>query len=355
MPFSNIDKPNKYFNTVTYTGTGSNLAVTGVGFKPDWVWCKSRSAAEDHTSWDAVRGSTKRLSPNTTTAEYVDATQGMQSFNTDGFTCGVSSQYNASGQTQVSWCWLGANTTVSNTSGTITSTVSANTTSGFSVGTYTGNSSSSQTVGHGLGVAPSMIIVKCRDNSANEWVVYHKTLGTNKTILLNSSGAEISVSNYWGSSNPTSSVFGVYDGGGGANNKASQSHVFYAFAEVKGFSKAFSYTGNGSSDGTFVYCGFKPAWILIKCSSSAGANWQLVDNRRSDAGGFNVVDKVISPNASDAEYDLGSSDWFLDIVSNGFKLRNGYGASNTSGATYIGFAIAESPFVSSKSIPTTAR
>ena len=160
MAYTTINKGSSYFNTVLYTGTGSNLAITGVGFKPDWVWCKARSAAEDHTSWDAVRGSTARLIQNTTGAEFVDATQGMQSFNTDGFTCGVSDQYNKSAQTQVSWCWLGANTTVSNTSGTITSTVSANTTSGFSIVSYTGNGTGGATVGHGLGVTPKMLIVK---------------------------------------------------------------------------------------------------------------------------------------------------------------------------------------------------
>ncbi len=349
MSYSNIDKPSKYFNTVLYTGTGSNLAVTGVGFKPDWVWCKSRSAAEDHTSWDAVRGSTKRLSQNTTGAEYVDAVQGMQSFDTDGFTCGVSDQYNKSAQTQVSWCWLGANSTTSNTQGSITSTVSASQTSGFSIVSYTGTGATA-TVGHGLGVTPKVIIVKKRDSAGTDWTVWGSilggTVGSEKIQLNLTNGKSTGLNSSWfNNTAPTSSVFTV--GTQSDLNGSGGTYIGYCFAEVKGFSKAFSYTGNGSTDGTFVYCGFRPAWIMIKRTDTA-QGWRIIDNKRL---GYNPDNSLLQPHTSQAESAL---QWH-DILSNGFKNRNTDAGDNASGGTYIGFAIAESPFVSSKGIPTTAR
>ena len=356
MSYSNIDKGSKYFNTVTYTGTGSNLAVTGVGFKPDWVWCKSRSAAEDHTSWDAVRGSTKRLSQNTTGAEFVDATQGMQSFNTDGFTCGVSDQYNKSGQTQVSWCWLGANTTVSNTAGTITSTVSANTPAGFSIVSYTGNGTNGATIGHGLGVSPKMVIVKSRSNTG-DWAVYHASLTAGNMVFLNTTGASGTISGFDnGGINPVSSTtFTTAQGGVSQNNvnTSGRTYIAYCFADVKGYSKFGSYTGNGASgNGTFTYLGFKPAFVMIKETSGIDG-WGMFDNKRVP---YNYVNTHVQAQSSSA--DITNTADAVDFLSNGFKVATGTSSANfinESGASYIYMAFAENPFVSSKGIPTTAR
>jgi hypothetical protein len=342
MAYSNIDKPSKYFNTVLYTGTGSNLAITGVGFKPDWVWCKSRSAAEDHTVWDAVRGSTARLSPSSTGAEYVDGTQGMQSFNTDGFTCGVSDQYNKSGQTQVSWCWLGANTTVSNTAGTITSTVSASTTSGFSIVGWTGTGATA-TVGHGLGTTPKMFIVRERSEARNWPVLTTAIDGSWDTFYLNNSDA---AGNAVQSANST--VFNFTSSN--EFNASGQTYIAYCFADIKGYSKFATYTGNGSTDGTFIYTGFKPAFVMIKQTSSAGEGWELADDVRST---YNVINTFLRPASAGAETT--NTDRQFDFLSNGIKMRGTHGSTNASGSTYFYMAFAENPFVSSKGIPTTAR
>jgi hypothetical protein len=345
MAYTTINKGSSYFNTVLYTGTGSNLAITGVGFKPDWVWCKSRSSGtEDHTGWDAVRGSTARLSPNTTGAQFVDATQGMQSFNTDGFTCGVSDQYNKSGQTQVSWCWLGANTTVSNTSGTITSTVSANPTAGFSIVSYTGNGSAGATVGHGLGAVPKMMIHKDRTTGGYQWGIYTSTLGPTKNLNF-TAGAANTASTYYNDTAPTSSVFSL--GTNVGYNANTDSYIAYCFAEIKGYSKFGSYRGNGSANGTFVYTGFKPAFVMVK-STGAGANWLMQNNKTL---GYNASNSELYANLTNAEITADRA----DLLSNGFKARINSGENNSSGVTYIYMAFAENPFVTSTQIPTTAR
>jgi hypothetical protein len=347
MAYTTINKPNQYFNTVLYTGTGSNLAVTGVGFKPDWVWCKSRSAAEDHTGWDAVRGGAARLSQNTTSVEYVNATQGMQSFDTDGFTCGVSNQYNASGQTQVSWCWLGANSTTSNNSGSITSTVSANTTSGFSIVSYTGTGSLA-TVGHGLGVAPKFIIIKNRTAVGNAWRCYQANLFASNSasfIDLQSTSGVGSSATVFNSTAPTSSVFTVNTNT--EVNQSGQTFIAYCFAEVKGFSKFGSYTGNGSTDGTFVYTGFKPAMVIIKRYDGGAENWRIFDNKRI---GYNPSNYLLYPSGSFTEDTTGSN---IDLLSNGFKLRETSGANSAN--TFIYMAFAEQPLVGTNNVPATAR
>jgi len=359
MPFSNIDKPSKYFNTVLYTGTGATRSITGVGFQPDWVWIKERSAsASDHNLSDAIRGAGKALFSNTTGAEYDYGTGtggNLRSFDSDGFSLGTASQTNANGTTFVSWCWDANGAGVSNTAGTITSTVSANTTSGFSIVSYTGNNSLNKTVGHGLGVAPKMILIKVRNNSADPtgFVVYHASNGANYSMNLNTTNAKVSNTTSFSNTSPTSTVFSVGDDGGNwGTNFSTYNFIAYCFAEVKGFSKAFSYTGNGSSDGTFVSLGFRPAWLLIKRTDSAGYDWLVYDNKRQVE--FNVVDDFLKPNLSDAE-TTGNAGQSLDFLSNGIKFRGTGASSNASGGTYIGFAIAEQPFVSSKGIVANAR
>jgi hypothetical protein len=352
MAYTTIDKPSKYFNTVLFTGTGTTNAITGVGFKPDWVWLKARSNSYGHAVYDNVRGATKYLYPNLTNAEATNSTT-LQSFDTDGFTIGANENTNqASGITAVSWNWLGSNTTVSNTNGSITSTVSANTTSGFSICTYTGNSGNPSNFGHGLGVAPSMVLIKNRDYSGDPtgFVVYHKSLGTNYTLNLHLTNAKSSNSISFGNTAPSSSVVYVGDDGGNwGTNLNSHTYVAYCFAEVKGFSKAFSYTGNGSTDGAFTYCGFSPAFLLIKRTDTT-AEWEIFDNKRDT---YNARIGLLEANNSAAE--AVSSTVAIDFLSNGFKQRNTRIPTNVSGGTYIGIAFADNPFVSSKGIPTTAR
>ena len=353
MPFSNIDKPSKYFNTKLYTGnsTGSTeQSITGLGFSPDMVWLKSRTDAEKHSIADTVRGATKTIHPHLTDAEETSAGH-MVSFDSDGYTVGVDNySWNKSGSNYASWCWRGSDSSaVSNTNGSITSTVSANTTSGFSIVSYTGDGVNNRTVGHGLGATPKFIIIKNRDNGTAYWSVINprSTSTTNTNILyLNRTDAEADDTNIMGTNLPNSTTFGIGDYTG--VNVNGNKHIAYCFAEVKGFSKFGSYTGNGNADGTFVYTGFKPAWIMVKGSSFAGDNWNIRDNQRTP---INPANKNLLANDSRAEEPY----YATDLLSNGFKARTSEAGHNSSGQTYIYMAFAENPFCSSKGIPTTAR
>ena len=349
MAFSNIDKPSKYFDTKLYTGNGSTQSITGLSFKPDFTWLKHRNnaTAYSHQLYDAVRGATNYLISNTTAQENDGGSSCatcLTSFNSDGFSLGSNAGINASGVNHVSWNWLGANTTVSNTSGSITSTVSANTTSGFSIVSYTGNGTSGATIGHGLGVTPKTIFIKARGASVN-WTSYHSTIGNTAGLHLNTTGGSDTNSGFFNNTSPTSTVFTVGDGS--TVNTSSGTYIAYCFADVKGFSKSFSYTGNGSADGTFVYTGFKPAYVLIK-RTDAAFGWFIFDIKRDT---YNVASNYLLPYTTDAEASLTT----LDILSNGFKIRQSQSYINASGGTYIYMAFAENPFVSSKGLPTTAR
>ena len=345
MAYTTIDLPTDYFNTVTYTGNGvGGTNITGVGFQPDLVWIKRRSAVEYHVWNDAVRGVPKNIYSNVTNAE--DTGSLMSAIISDGFTVQTDGSVNGSGSTYVAWNWLGANTTVSNTSGTITSTVSANTTSGFSIVSYTGNGSSGATVGHGIGSTVGMILLKGRSFSDN-WAVYHKSIGGTGLLELNGTGGTNTISTRWNNTNAGATVFTL--GNNSQVNNSGSTYVAYCFAEIKGYSKAFSYTGNGSSDGTFVYCGFRPAWILRKRTDSGG-DWYIEDNKRNT---YNPVDLILQPNLSSTEGTASSMS--VDFLSNGFKVRGPSLDGNASSGTYIGIAFSENPFVSSGGIPTTAR
>jgi len=346
MAYTTINKGSSYFNTVLYTGNGSTLNVTGVGFKPDLVWIKCRDTAYNHRLYDAVRGVLKSVNSNLDVIEET-TTGGVSAYNVDGYTNiqNADSESNNNGVNYCSWNWLGANTTVSNTSGTITSTVSANPTSGFSIVSYTGNGTSGATVGHGLGVAPKMIIVKNRTR-VDAWPVDVRfasgILYLNETGTLGSYGAP----EPYISTAPTSTVFSL--GSAGNTNFNTSSLIAYCFAEIKGYSKFGSYIGNGNADGRFIYTGFKPAFIMVKESSNTNS-WRMLDNKRNT---FNVVNKVLLANSAAVE---GSADHDTDFVSNGFKLRSSDTNMNRSGGTYIYMAFAENPFVTSGGIPVTAR
>jgi hypothetical protein len=361
MAFATINKGASYFNTVTYTGDGTTpRTLTGVGFKPDFSWTKRRDSGQGNTNHNLYNnvvgaGNNSELASNTTGEEggsdanlygYVSA------FTSDGFTLtdGTNATYknlytNNSGGTYVAWNWLANNTSgSSNTAGSITATVAANTTAGFSVGKTTGTlSSGTITVGHGMGVAPSMILWKRTDGVSN-WQVYHKSTGVNLT-QLNTTGAVTSGTNYWGT--PTSTTFTVESPLYGA----AETYVFYAFAEIKGYSKFGSYTGNGSANGTFIYTGFKPAFIMIKRTDTI-EEWQLTDAKRNVTNGANNAS--LKANSSAAE--TVNSTWTLvDLLSNGFKQRYTDSLMNASGGTYIYMAFAENPFVLTDGTPVTAR
>lgn len=345
-----INKPSDYFNTKLYSGNGSSTqSITGVGFKPDWVWIKSRTDAEDHTGYDIVRGSTSRLSPNTTGAEFTDASQGLQSFDSDGFTTGNSDQNNKTGQNYVSWNWLAGGTASSNSDGDITSSVSVNQTAGFSIVTYTASSTATDTVGHGLGAKPGLIIVKER-NGTNHWcVALPDTLGNNEVLQLDVPNAIFAGSaafNDTVNTGTTSSVF--VSGNGGLTGTSGQNYVAYCFAEKKGFSKFGKYRGNSSSDGVFVYLGFKPAMVMVK--SNAVEAWEILDNKRSNS--FNAVDGVLFPNLSNAEETTND---ICDFLSNGIKFRHSDGRHNSSAHDTYFMAFAENPLVGTNNIPATAR
>jgi hypothetical protein len=345
MAYATINKPNLYFNTVLYTGTGTTNSVTGVNFKPDFVWIKQRSTTRSHVLYDVVRGATKDLRTNDTTAEATDATT-LSSFNSDGFTVVTDDKVNVSSGTYASWNWLGSNTTTNNTAGTISSTVCANTTSGFSIVTYTGTGANA-TVGHGLSVAPKMIIVKGR-STVYDWVVWQTSLAATDFIVLNKTDAKGTAAAVWNSTIPTSTVFSL--GSNLAVNENGATQIAYCFADVKGYSKFGSYIGNGSTDGTFVYTGFKPAYVMIKQTNTSGNDWYVYDNKRET---YNFMDNILRPNTTDA--DTITTVVSLDFLSNGIKMRGTNTGMNGSGATYIYACFAENPLVGTNNIPTTAR
>jgi len=339
MAYTDIDKPSDYFNTVTYTGNGSTQSITGVNFQPDVVWIKNRTVARSHRFSNSISGVGKFFYTDLTNAEITNA-NGITSFDSDGWSMGTDVGMNESGQSFVAWNWLASNTTASNTNGSIASTVSANTTSGFSIVSFTTTSGGNATIGHGLGSVPKMIIIKSRTNAYN-WDIYHVSIGNTKRLVFTTQASETST--VWGSTTPTSSLFTMDQSFYGSGYPV----IAYCFAEKKGFSKFGKYTGNGSTDGTFVYTGFKPAYFMIKRTDSTGS-WIIHDNKRSV---YNVTSHDLYANLSDAEV---SGNRF-DFVSNGVKLKNNFTNMNASGGTYIYMAFAENPFVTSTGIPTTAR
>jgi hypothetical protein len=344
--FGLTNQGNNYFDATLYTGNNSTpRSITGLNFQPDWVWIKDRSSAYNHTLWDAVRGvgSNKGLSSNSTDPEGLGVALGstaangyVSALNSNGFevTSGSSTNVyvNTSPDNYVSWNWKAGGTGVTNTSGTITSTVSANTTSGFSIATLTAQSSGTGTFGHGLGVAPSMVIVKQRA-SAGTWVVYHTSIGNGSYLILNTAAASVAAASYWNSTSPSSTVVTL-----GTAWATAGSLVAYCFAPVAGYSAFGSYTGNGSADGPFVYLGFRPRYLLIKISSGGTGVWYIWDSSRDP---YNFVCHELYANTSAAEY-VNTPE--CDFVSNGFKMRSTFTDQNGSGNTYIYAAFAESPF-----------
>jgi hypothetical protein len=343
-----ITKPNQHFNVVTYTATpGSGATVSGVGFQPDLLWTKNRDNVESHYLQDSVRGFspstgvTKMLVSNTTAAE-ANVTGITCTTTSDGFT--VADSVPASGEfwftnrTYVAWNWKAGGAAVTNNDGTITSQVSANPTAGFSIVTYTGTGSIA-TIGHGLGVAPAMMIIKAR-NAAQGWLVYHQSIGNTGFVYLDQTAAASYSINGWNNTSPTSSVFTT--GVNSYTNQSGQTQVAYCWSEIAGFSKFGSYTGNGSTNGPFVYTGFRPRFIMIKDANNALGPWVMYDTSRST---YNAMVNTIRANASSAEDTYSASDGYnIDALSNGFKVYSTWNGINNSGDTTIYMAFAEAPF-----------
>jgi len=346
MAYTTINKSSLHFNTKLYTGTGAEHAITGVGFQPDMVWTKRRDSTGDNHLHDAIRGATYKFQTNDSGADNTDA-QTLKSFDSDGFTLGTNTSSNASSGTFVSWNWKGANGTASNTDGSITSTVSANTTAGFSIVKWTATGSNA-TIGHGLGKAPKWVWIKSRANAT--WhMVYHAGPGNDRELGINSSNGASATSTAWQDTDPTSSVFYV-SGSAGDGVSYSGEYMAYCFADITGFSKFGAYTGNNSTDGIFIYTGFKPAWIMVKRYGADGYNWTILDNKRGNS--FNGVDEWLYANEGDATYD--ASSYHTDFLSNGIKIRHNGSYMNQS-SDYLYCAFAEAPLVGSNNVPCTAR
>jgi len=353
MAYTTIDDPSAHFQTTLYTGNrSSSQTITNDGnsdLKPDWLWIKPRNdtVAHSHSLFDSTRGVTKGLATNVDEAEYTTSSK-VTSFNTDGFSIGNGASVNQPDRdvNYVTWQWkANGGTTSSNNDGSITVNLQVNQEAGFSIGTYTGTGSQ-LTLGHGLGAVPKLHITK-KLNAADAWNVYHESIGNTHGLRLNNTDAKEDFG-FYGDTSPTSSVFTV---GGVTNNDRLNtnggSYIFYSFAEKKGYSKFGSYVGNGSTNGPFVNTGFKPAWLMVKGTSS-GREWFMFDGTRDT---FNPFNKYVKAESTDAE----ASSNFGDFCSNGFKVRSDGASYNASGETFIYMAFAEHPFVSSEGVPTTAR
>lgn len=320
------ETPADYFNTVLYSGNGSTNNITGVGFQPDWVWLKNRSGTKNHQLFDSVRGVNKSLVSNGTGAEDTSSTDKLTSFDSDGFSLGSNTTPNTSSQTYVAWNWKAGGTAVSNTDGSITSSVSASPESGFSIVSYTTTTTSSDTVGHGLNSAPQVIFTKDRDNVLN-WFVFTTAIdGSVDTLKINLTDA---ANNTGGTPAITSTTFTT-------NYSNVRNTIAYCFHSVEGYSKIGVYEGNADANGTFVYTGFRPAWVLFKRVDNSTASWVFLDNKRDVD---NPVQHILFHTSADelSPYDR------CDFVSNGFKLRDtGSGVNNADTILYLAFA--EQPF-----------
>jgi len=336
LPEPTIPLPTQHFEAVTYTGNSGTQSITGLSFAPDWVWIKERNDSGSHAAFDIIRGVQKRLKPDNSNAE-ITQSDTLTSFNSDGFTLGGNGHTN-DGNTFVAWCWNAGSSTVTNTAGDITSQVRANPTAGFSIVSYTGNGGSNQTIGHGLGVAPQAVIYKNRDsNGANfeaQWnVSVNKSVAFRGSLNLTESNQNNSLANF------TSTTFSVATSST-ARNANNKKYIAYVFSSVKGYSLVGSFVGNSNNNGAFVFCGFAPAWIMIKKSSGSG-NWGINDIKRDINTEFGN-DLSLYANSSGAETSSASLN--VDFLSNGFKLRSDNSSYNASGGTYIFLAFAESPF-----------
>jgi len=348
MAYTNIDDPSAYFHTQLYTGAGSELVITNDGnsdLQPDFIWIKQRNTGQNHNIYDSNRGATTMLYPDLTNAEY-SAGESLKSFNTDGFTVGNYGTVGTSGGTYVAWQWKangGTTTSFSESGNNPGGTRQTSSESGFSIISYTGTGSAG-TIAHGLPSTPELIIFK-RRNSSSDWDVYHKSIGNGKRMELANEAQASTDTTFMNNTLPTSTNITV---GTSANTNADgATYICYAWSPVQGYSKMGTYYGNTSTNGVFNYCGFKPAWVLIKCYTGANDSWIIIDTKRNT---FNSMNARLFPDLNNAE---STSQDIIDCLSNGFKLRTADTAYN-GGRNYLWVAFAENPFVGG-GVPTTAR
>ena len=346
MAYTTINKSADYFNPKLYTGNSGTQSIA-VGFQSDLVWCKPRENTGWHFISDSVRGGTKVISSNADNAEFTRSNN-IQSFTSTGYTLGADGTSNNNGDNIVSWNWKAGGTASSNTDGNVTSTVSVNTTAGFSIVKWDSTGTAGINIGHGLGQKPAMIMAKCLNQSGTSWPVYHQSLGATKYVSLQATTAATTSATRWNNSEPTTTTFQTGSSGdiGGSN----RTMIAYCFAEKQGYSKFGKYTGNGNADGTFVYTGFKPAWVMVKRTDGGANYWEIRDNKREPN---NAMYFRLFPNTNSAESQDANEK--IDYLSNGFKLRNTTTGSNGSGNSYIYMAFAEAPLVGTNNVPCTAR
>ena len=352
MAYATINDPSAHFQVKKYTGNGSsNHAITFDGnsnMRPDWLWNKVTSEADSHATFDSSRGLTKILYPNLNLAEGTDSNGNIESLDSNGFTVGGNQQYaNRNGATQITWAWKGnGGTTSTDSNGTQTSTVQVNAAAGFSITTFAATNSAGQTVGHGLGAAPDMYLWKSRAR-ADLWYVYHRSIGPSKYLRLNDINTASTNTNVWSNTDPSSTL--IYYGGNSLVGSSSENTIIYSFKSIQGYSKFGKYKGNGDADGTFVYLGFKPAWLLIKGSDVAGY-WVMIDNKRDLPNG---TGGRLGAQATDAEYGNAN----VDLLSNGFKIRASGSDSDTNqdGNVYTYAAFASEPLVGTNNVFSLAQ
>ena len=342
MSYSTINKSSDHFDINLYTANGSGKTISGMGFQPAMIWTKNRdNASYIHAIVDQVRGGTKKIFPNNTSAGVSTDANAVTSFTSDGYVFGSSGSFNYSTNNYVNWCWKGAGSGSSNSQGSVTSTVSANTTAGFSVVKWTGTNANA-TIGHGLGVPPKFIII--RRLAASSTVVYHDSLGNNKRLVLDGTDTPSTSSTFFYSTSPTNQVFSV--GTDGGSNGSTDDYIAYCFAEKPGYSKMGKYTGNGQgSDGAFIYTGFAPTLVVYKNISEAD-EWFVHDSKRP---GHNPTDLMFW-SADNAETSLDR----INLMSNGFKTTTSDKGANKNGNEYVYIAFGQT-LVGSNNVPCTAR
>jgi len=357
--YTEIDDPSAYFQTAIYTGNGGTQSITFAGnsdLQPDFLWVKGRSVGEGHYIKDSVRGVTKHLHTQNTDAE-ATATTDVTALNSDGFALGNEGDVNSNNGTFVGWGWKAETAVSGNSTGSGTAKAysgSVNTTAGFSIIKYIGNGASAHTIPHHLGAVPKWILIKELTN-ASDWMGYHVGKGNTHTIKLNEPDAPVDRTDWWNDTTPTSSV--VTLGDNGEINQNDTSYIMYAWSEKQGYSKFGSYLGNGQVNGTFVYLGFKPAFLMVKRISSTGV-WGMYDNKRigyNEAQGVQHVQRANQSAATSADGGDAGGYGGIDFLSNGFKCKLSDVNMGANGSTYVFMAFAENPFVTSTGVPATAR
>ena len=367
MAYTTIDDPSAHFQVTLYTGNDTDgTQITNSGnsdLQPDWLWIRNRTDSGNPPApggiWDSTRGfaENKVLTTFTTNGEGANS-NGFAVATSDGFTVedGTSGSNprtatNKNSKNYVAYQWkANGGTTSSNSDGSITTTVQANQTAGFSIVTYT-SAAGGQTIGHGLGAVPELYIIKERSTNGDDWFVYSKHIGAGKKLRLSGANAAESDTNIWQNTTPTNQIAYLQNDGGGVNQNSggNQNYVAYFFTPIKGYSRFGMYRGNGGTDGTFVYTGFKPAYLLTRCTSANTDGWAVFDHKKDVDNPLEFYEFV---NNNSGE---GSGTDRVDFLSNGFKWRQGGSSWNGDGQDFIYLAFAENPYVTSGGVPTTAR